>query len=379
METHIKNLLEKVTNIMSPHPVYLCGGAVRDYLLGITPHDYDFCTPALPEEIQALIKKDGRRAYLTGKRFGTLGCKVDGHLIEITTFRTETYERNNRKPEVSYVKHINEDLSRRDFTINSMAMRLTKGHLRIIDPFSGAEDIEAKIIRCVGSPKQRFKEDPLRMLRAIRFACRFDFVIHPDTYKKIQSGAIQILNISKERWVSEIDKILLSDKVGFGLWRLWDTRLFNYMIPELSLQFNYNQNSQYHDFELHEHTIKVVEACPKDINLKWAALLHDVGKPFVRTEKMIVEPSVTVGKSEKVKIGSLEITELTDIKFNHIALTGIKANYVGHEVLGAEMVRRVALHLNWSKERSEAVVGLVRHHLEDSCPLREFDDKGKKK
>lgn len=371
----IKELLEKVTEMMKPHPVYAVGGCVRDYILGVEPKDYDFCTPALPEEIEALIRKDKRRAYLTGKRFGTLGCKVDGHLIEITTFRTETYAKGNRKPEVEYVNNINEDLSRRDFTINAIALRLTKGYLRFIDPFNGTEDIESGIIRCVGSPKQRLKEDPLRMLRAIRFACRFGWMIHTDTYKKIGSGAIQILSISKERWMSELDKILMSDNVREGLMHLWITKLFNYMIPELSLQYHYKQDSKYHCNNLDFHTMRVVEACPKDINLRWAGLLHDIAKPFVRTEKPIIAPSVTVCGDENFSMTSKEIDE---VKLNHVALTGIKANYVGHEVLGAEMVLRIAKHLNWSNERTEAVHKLVKHHLEDSCPLREFDNEGKK-
>ena len=338
----IKILLEKVTELMKPHPVYAVGGCVRDYILGVEPKDYDFCTPAEPEEIEALIKKDKRRAYLTGKRFGTLGCKVDGHLIEITTFRTETYEKGSRKPEVEYVNNINEDLSRRDFTINSIALRLTKGHLRFIDPFGGAEDIEKGIIRCVGSPKQRFREDPLRLLRAIRFATRFGWMIEEATYKKMESGAIQILSISKERWMSEMDQILLSDNVIQGLQMLWSTRLFNFMIPEIGLQYNYEQSSKYHNFKLHEHTMKVVAACPKDINLRWAALFHDSMKPAVRTEN-------PRGHS----------------------------NYINHEILVGELIDRYSSYLNWSKERHTVVRDLVLNHLKDSCPLREFDNLGK--
>ena len=153
----------------------------------------------------------------------------------------------------------------------------------------------------------------------------------------------------------ELDKILMCDKPGLGLWQLWDTKLFNYMIPELSLQFNYDQNSEYHKLKLHEHTIKVVEACPKDTNLKWSALLHDIAKPFCRTDKF----------------GELKPGLLSD------NMPLIKSNYVGHEVLGAEMVRRIALHLNWSNERTKAVVELVANHLNEDCPLRQYDNIGK--
>ncbi len=337
-----KELIEKVTEMLKPHPVYLVGGACRDYILGNEPKDYDFCTPAEPDETERLIKKSGKRAYLTGKRFGTLGCKVDGEMVEITTFRTEQYKPGNRKPIVEYVKSIHEDLSRRDFTINAIAIRLINGNLKVIDPFHGQDDIKNGIIRAVGNARQRFKEDPLRILRAVRFSVRYGFKIEELTYKRMKSGSISLLNISKERWMIELDKILLSDNTAIGLRILWKTRMFNYIIPELSLQLNYNQNSRYHDFNLDEHTIKVVGATPKEINLRWAALLHDIAKPFVRTEN----------------------------KNGH-------SNYIGHERLGSEIVLRLSQHLKWSNERTEAVVYLVKNHLEEDCPLRKYDNEGK--
>ena len=353
----MKEILEKVTEMMKPHPVYAVGGCVRDYCLGIEPKDYDFCTPATPDEIENCVKSKSRRAYLIGKKFGTIGCKIDGDMIEITTFRSETYEEGNRKPNVEFVKSIHEDLSRRDFTINAMAIRLTKGHFRIIDPFCGQEDLEKRIIRAVGTPKQRFKEDPLRILRAIRFACRFDFEIEEATYKKMQKMSIHILDISKERWMMELDKILISDHVGRGLIDLWESNLFKYMIPELDLQKGYDQNSEYHCWDLDVHTIKVVEATPKDINLRWAALLHDIAKPFVRTNK----PALVDADEDSVLENTIKM----------------KSNYIGHEILGAEMTDRIALHLKWSKERRESVVKLVRNHLKEDSLLRKYDNMGK--
>ena len=350
-EEKIVTLLKKVEKIMAPSPVYAVGGCVRDYLLGIEPKDYDFCTSASPDEIESKIKAAGRKAYLTGKRFGTLGCKieVDGKfgMIEITTFRTEEYEKGNRKPSVKFVKGITTDLGRRDFTINSMALRLNKkGNVKLIDPFGGEEDLfKWRIIKCVGNPKSRFKEDPLRMLRAIRFSCRFNYEIEQKTMEKMMSGAIQILNISKERWMMELDKILQSENVERGLRDLWQSNLFKFMIPELELMNDYDQNSQYHPWKLDAHTIMVVEAIRKetdDLNLLWAGLLHDIAKPFVRTEH----------------------------KKGH-------SNYIGHEILGAEIVNRIAMHLKWSTERHEKVIELVRHHLEDDCPLRKYDQLGK--
>ena len=343
-----KELLEKVTEMMKPHPVYLVGGACRDYLMNIEPKDYDFCTPATSDEIEEKIHArlnehgDPTKVYGIGKKFGTLGCKVDGEMVEITTFRVEKYKPNNRKPDVEYVKHINEDLSRRDFTINALAIRLTKGHIRIIDPFGGVEDIEGGVIRAVGHPKQRFKEDPLRILRAIRFACRFGFKIEEVTFSKMKKMSNHILDISKERWMMEMDKILMSDNVGDGLDYLWIADLFKFMIPELQLQWGYDQNSKYHKFTLEEYTKRVVAATPRDLDLRWSALLHDIAKPFVRTEN-------PKGYS----------------------------NYIGHEKLGADMVLRLSTHLKWSNDRTKAVVELVRNHLEEDCPLREFDNIGK--
>ncbi len=360
----MQKILEQVTEMMKPYQVYLCGGAVRDYILGNEPKDYDFCTSIEPDKIEKLIKISGKRAYLTGKRFGTIGCKVKVdkkyHMIEITTFRKEEYEEGNRKPSVEYVKNLHQDLSRRDFTINSMAIRLIRGHLKIIDPFCGQEDLKNKIIRAVGHPKQRFKEDPLRLLRAIRFACMFGFKIEEKTYKKIQRMAIYILNISKERWMMELDKILQSENVERGLRDLFESNLFKFMIPELDLQRNYDQNSQYHNLTLDVHTIKVVKAIRKDtddLNMLWAGLLHDIAKPFTRTDKIISEEAV-VGVD----------------KINGV---GTKSNYIGHEILGAEMVDRIATNFKWSNERRKAVGSLVKNHLKDDCPLRKYDNLGK--
>ena len=355
-------MLTEVNRIMKPFPVYLVGGAVRDYLLGIEPKDYDFTTPATPDEIEACIHSKSMKVYAVGKKFGTLGCKVKidekYYPIEITTFRTEKYEPGNRKPEVEFVKSVSEDLSRRDFTINAICARLDGERLRIIDPFNGREDLKNKLIRCVGNPKLRFKEDPLRILRAIRFSCRFNYEIEPQTMKKLKEGAIQILNISKERWIMELDKILLSENVGKGLLKLWETGLFKYIIPELDLQYNYDQNSQYHNYLLHQHTIKVVEAVRNDLEpykenmskedkekvdernliMLWGALLHDLGKPFLRTDKVI---------------SNKETPMVTKIE--------TKSNYIGHEILGADMVKRIALHFKWSNERKEKVVKCKRN------------------
>ncbi len=344
-----QKIIKEVEKIIDP--VYLVGGPVRDMIMKRECHDYDFTTPLDPDEIERRIKAAGKRAYCVGKKYGTIGFTIEGEMIEVTTFREETYKSGNRKPEVKFVKNINHDLSRRDFTINSIAFRKNK----FIDPFNGRKDIKDVIIKAVGTPSHRFKEDPLRMLRAVRFVSQFGFTIEMETALAIKKKAYKILEVSKERWMMEMDKLLMGDCVDIGLFWTWNLDLFKYMIPELHMQFNYNQNSQYHDLDLHAHTIKVIESCPKDLNLRWAALLHDIAKPFCRTDKTVEVPSLYGG------------------------LGKIKTNYIKHDLLGAEFVDKYAKYFKWSNERHKAVRELVLNHLRDDCPLRKYDDMGKVK
>jgi tRNA nucleotidyltransferase (CCA-adding enzyme) len=341
----MKEILKQVTELMSPHLVYAVGGCCRDTLLGNTPKDYDFTTPATPDQIEECVRRAGRKPFLVGKKFGTIGCKIQigdkWEIVEITTFRTEKYGDGNRKPEVEFVTSINEDLSRRDFTFNAIAMRLKDDNIQIIDPFNGQEDLRLGIIKCVGFPKQRFKEDPLRILRAIRFNSRYGWVIEKKTEEKLCHCVPELLKISKERWMDEIDKILLGQYVIDAIDSMFEYKIWNYLIPELSLQYNYKQNSPHHKWTLDYHTELVVDKCPQDLNMRWAALLHDIAKPFVRSEKED------------------------------------RSNYIGHHELGAEMVKRIALHLKWSNERTEIVSNLVLHHLDEDSQLRQYDNMGK--
>ena len=331
----MSTIVRKVEAIISP--VYEVGGSLRDELRGVDPLDYDFATPHRPEYIEERIRKAGRRPFLTGKRFGTIGVRIDGRLAEITTFRTETYREGNRSPDVSFVEGITEDLARRDFTINAIARR----DGLIIDPFGGREDLERHLIRCVGAPGDRFREDPLRMLRAARFAGQLGFNVEEDTFRALAKSSHRILQVSKERWMMEMDKLLKGDFTEKGLRIFMDSSLCCYMIPELSLQKDYDQNSRYHAYDLWEHTLRVVAALPPDLHLRWAGLLHDIAKPFTRREK-------------------------TD-----------RSTYVQHELLGYDMVRRLGTHLRWSKARLEEVSVLVRDHRKDGSPLKEADDGAK--
>ena len=331
---YVQNLFNK--------PVYLVGGAVRDILLNIEPKDYDYCSELTTDEVKEQLKGK-HRTYLIGERHGTVGFKIGEDMIEITTFRTESYKIGSRQPNVEFVKSISEDLSRRDFTINAMAIRCD--NYRLIDPFCGLQDLNNKILKTVGDSKIRFKEDPLRILRAIRIASKYSLNIENKTGDRISKMANKLLEISKERWVDELNRILMLEysNLEIGLLFLWQYGIFRYIIPELQLQFEYEQNSKYHDFKLHQHTINVVVATPNKLYLRWAALLHDVAKPFVRTEN---------------KNGN--------------------SNYINHEILGADMAEKLSRHLKFSNEMRECIVDIVKNHLNDDCELREYDNKGKK-
>lgn len=326
----VEPIIRDVEEILKP--VYLVGGSVRDILLGLEPKDYDFTTPLAPDEIEEKVRASGRRPHITGKRFGTIGFKLGPHFVEITTFRTETYGKT-RKPHVDFVDTINEDLSRRDFTINAIALR----GQRYIDPFGGRADLTQKLIRCVGNPALRFNEDPLRMLRAARFAAQLNFTIEDKTLHAIAHHAPKIMNVSRERWVQELDKLLTSRHPGAGLSVLAATDLIRYILPEMRLQVGYDQHSPYHELDLWSHSIATVERVPAEPVLRWAALLHDIGKPFARTNK----PD--------------------------------RSNYVDHDVIGADIVYGIGKRLKWSNERIQQVETLVLEHLQTDSPLHTAD------
>lgn len=318
-------------------PVYLVGGSVRDVLMQRECSDYDFTTPLTPDSVEAAVRQAGRKPYLVGKKYGTVGFKADGRLVEVTTFRSEVYPDDTRRPDVVFLDDLAADLARRDFTINAIAMQGDE----IIDLFGGRADIDAGVIRAVGNARERFKEDPLRMLRAARFASQLGFSVEPSTTNAMERYSHRILHVARERWMAELDKLLMGESVAYGLELLAATGLLRWMLPELELQVGYDQNSPYHDRTLFEHTIGVVAATPADVTLRWAALLHDIAKPFVRAEKP--------GRS----------------------------TYAKHDLLGVELVERTALYLKWSKARREDVCLLVRDHLLDSSPLREADNSAK--
>ena len=243
---------KEVQKILGTEDVYLVGGSVRDLVMGNTPKDYDFTTSLLPEEMTEKVKAAGRRVYTIGEKFGTIGFKVpiqdklemigdDGYgfsdtvfkyeYVEVTTFRSEVYTSKSRKPEVAFVTSLDEDLARRDFTMNAMVLRSDGS---IYDPYGGKLDIYAKQIKTVGMPKDRIQEDPLRIFRAARFAARYGFSIDPNFIGKARQLADRIYDVSIERWVMELDKMLTSNHTWQGLSALEQMGVLSRIFPEIT-------------------------------------------------------------------------------------------------------------------------------------------------
>lgn len=250
---------------------YIVGGCVRDALLGLTPQDYDMCTSALPEQTEAVFSDFP--LVLAGKKHGTVGVVIDGSVVEITTYRTEGGYTDNRHPEwVKFVPTIEEDLSRRDFTVNSMAYSPSRG---LADPFGGRADLEAKILRAVGDPQTRFREDSLRILRGVRFAVKYALTPEDATMDAMVELRNLMDNLARERVFDELCKLLLlvdmEDLLRFA-------PILAAVIPELEPMIGFDQRSPHHAYDLYKHTAGVTGGVPRELTLRWAALLHDTGK-----------------------------------------------------------------------------------------------------
>ena len=258
------------------YQAWAVGGCVRDALLGLTPNDYDLCTDALPEQTEAVFS--GFSLILNGKKHGTVGVILKKNVVEITTFRTEGGYKDNRHPEwVEFVPDIKQDLARRDFTVNAMAYSPMRG---FADPFGGREDLKNRILRAVGSPDIRFTEDALRILRGVRFAVRYRLTPDAETERAMAALAPRVLTLAQERVYSEICKLLplvtADDLLRFA-------PVITEVLPELKEQYRYDQCNHHHKFDLYTHTAYVTGAMPPRLHLRWAALLHDTGKPATRT------------------------------------------------------------------------------------------------
>ena len=251
---------------------YAVGGCVRDSLLGLTPADFDLCTNAKPEEISRVFA--AHQLLHHGEKHGTVGVVMDGQVFEITTFRTEGGYEDARHPNwVKFVDNIEADLARRDFTVNAMAYNPATGY---VDPFGGREDLENKILRTVGDPEARFREDALRILRGARFSARFHLTPDPATLSAMEQLAPLMDHLARERVFEELCKLLLSATAA-DLQKF--TPLLTQVIPELAPSVGFLQHSPHHRYDVFTHTAHVVEAVPAELSLRWAALLHDIGKP----------------------------------------------------------------------------------------------------
>ena len=255
---------------------YLVGGCVRDAYLGLPPHDYDLCTAALPEQTEAVFSH--RKLVLAGKKHGTVGVITEDGVVEITTFRTEGGYEDSRHPQwVNFVTDIEADLSRRDFTVGAMAYSPTRG---FADPFGGRSDLDHRILRAVGDPAARFEEDALRILRGIRFAARFRLTVEKATHEAMIALAPRLNNIARERVFEELCRFLLWAKTED---LLTFAPILAAAIPELAPMIGFDQHSPHHAYDIFTHTAHVTAAVPADLPLRWAALLHDVGKPATFT------------------------------------------------------------------------------------------------
>lgn len=266
---NIQNCIDLLEN--AGFAAYAVGGCVRDTCLGLTPHDYDLCTSALPEQTEAVFS--AYRLVLAGEKHGTVTVITEDGPVEITTFRTEGGYRDNRHPDwVEFLPEIEGDLARRDFTVNAMAYSPKRG---FADPFGGRGDLENHILRAVGDPASRFQEDSLRILRGVRFAARFDLTPEENTLNAMLSQAGLMEHLARERVFDELCKLLLVAKAE-DITRF--APLLAAVIPELAPMIGFDQHSPHHAYDLITHTAHVVEGVPPTLPLRWAALLHDTGK-----------------------------------------------------------------------------------------------------
>ena len=256
------------------HSAYVVGGCVRDSIIGRPIHDWDICTSATPNEMLKIFKD--RRVIETGLQHGTITIVINGEPYEVTTYRIDGVYSDNRRPDsVTFTDKLVEDLRRRDFTINAMAYNDEEG---LIDPFDGLKDIEWKKIRCVGSARDRFREDALRILRAIRFASQLEFVMMPETLYEINQQYKNLENISIERINSEFCKIASSSDFCVQMVLFQD--IFALFMPELKDMFDFPQKNPYHAYDVYGHTIHAVEHCESDdLTVRLAVFFHDIGKP----------------------------------------------------------------------------------------------------
>lgn len=325
----VKFVLEKLEK--AGYEAYIVGGCVRDFLRGVEPADWDITTNAKPEEIQKVFPDSFyENNFLTVTvRTGSKNLKLQE--IEITTYRLEAKYSDKRHPDkLEYAKTLEEDLARRDFSINAIALRLGSGQAReVIDIFDGQKDLKNKIIRAVGNAEERFNEDALRMLRAVRLAVVLGFKIETETAKAIKKNSLWLKEISEERIRDEFLKIIMSERAVDGVELLRELGLLKYIVPELEEGYGVSQN-KHHIYDCYLHSVKALDYAAKkkfNMHVRLASLFHDIAKPRVKAGK------------------------------------GEDATFYNHEIVGAKMTFQILNRLKFSKKDVEKITKLVRFHL----------------
>ena len=309
---------------------WVVGGCVRDALLGREPQDYDLCTAALPENIKEVFSDHG--LVLAGEKHGTVTVLTEGGPLEITTYRLEGDYADSRRPGwVRFVENVDLDLSRRDFTVNAMAFSPDRG---LRDPFGGREDLEKKCLRAVGDPMVRFSEDALRILRGLRFSARYALEPDPNTLEAMKALAPLMDHLARERVFDELCKLLLLAKAE-DLLRF--APILARAIPELEPMMGFQQHTPHHAYDVFTHTAWVVEGVPKTLPMRWAALLHDVGKP----------PCFTLDENGR-------------------------GHFLGHASVSADMADGILRRLKSPTALRNRVVELIRTHMTPLAPDRKI-------
>lgn len=320
---HLPGRIEAVLSRLEQagYASYVVGGAVRDCLAGRQPHDYDLCTAALPQQVEQLFADYD--VIETGLQHGTVTILVEEKPIEVTTFRTEGKYSDGRRPDaVAFVSHIEQDLSRRDFTVNAMAYSPVHG---LCDPFGGQEDLRHKRLRCVGDPDTRLQEDALRILRALRFAAQRGYTIESETAAALHRNKAELSHVSAERITSELLQMICGAHAGCVLMAFSD--IITEILPELSPMIGFEQHNAYHNYDVWEHSVRSMESIRPEWMLRLTMLLHDAGKP------------ATFSMDER----------------------GI-GHFYGHPAVSYDIAQQVVKHLRLPVQQEQKLLYLVRHH-----------------
>lgn len=327
---YVKNIMERLQK--EGYEAYVVGGSIRDMLLGKEPNDYDITTNALPEEVKQIFFD--LKTIDIGKKFGTIILVQEKEDVEVTTFRKDGDYIDGRKPEwVSFSRKIEDDLGRRDFTINAIAYNETKG---IVDPYGGLEDLKKNRIRTVGSAEERFSEDYIRILRAVRFSTQLGFTIDKETFDAGKKHSGNISKISMERIAEEFLKILLCEKPSNGIRLLNEIGILKIILPEIIPTIGFEQKNPHHTKDVYNHMLCVLDNSPPIIQIRLAAILHDIGKP----------QTLTVDEE------------------------GI-GHFYDHHRLGSDMSKEILKRFKVSSELIEKVSMLIKEHMNHHVKFKE--------